>query len=206
MPATQVASLELGMCVAATFLRLKKFDAIKGRRVGVMGLGPAGLVAAQLARAEGATEVIGFDMSQSRLDFALNAKVVDAAYISRDVTDEQFGIRPDLVKIDTIVDCVGAKASVEWAMDHAQYFVALFGVQKEPYTFATRHYMDLTLVGYPGHSVEAAQYALDLVKAGKLDLAMLATHHMPLTDYNKGIDLLESQEAIKICFHPWDGE
>lgn len=201
IPACRITSLELGMCVGATFLRLKKFDAIKGHRVGIMGLGPAGLIAAQIARAEGAGEVIGFDMSKSRRDFA--AELLDGVYDPRE-TGREFPARPEATGIDTIIDCVGAKASVEWAMDHAEYFAALFGVQKEPYSFASRHYNNLTLVGYPGHSIEAAQYALELVTIGKLDLEMLATHHLPLSKYTEGVSLLESQQAIKVCFNPWD--
>lgn len=203
LPATAVASLELGMCVAASFLRLKKFDAIKGRRFGVMGLGPAGLVAAQMARAEGAAEVFGFDTSPSRREFA--AEILDGAFDPREAND-QFPARPTGTSLQTTIDCVGAKASVEWAMDHTDEFVALFGVQYEDYTFAVRHYGNLCLCGYPGHSLEAAQYALGLVEAGQLNLALLTTHHLPLSHYNEAIDLLESQAAIKVCFHPWEGE
>ena len=87
-------------------------------------------------------------------------------------------------------------------MDHTRDVVALFGVQREDYTFAPRHY-SLRLCGYPGHSRAAAEYAVELIVAGRLDLTPLVTHHLPLSRYNEGIDLLKTQQAIKICFHPW---
>ena len=59
-------------------------------------------------------------------------------------------------------------------------------------------------MGYKGHFRESAQYALDLIMAGKLDLAPLVTHRLPLECYGEGIDLLEARKAIKICFMPWD--
>ena len=62
----------------------------------------------------------------------------------------------------------------------------------------------MSLCGYPGHSRAAAEYAVDLITQGKLNLAPLVTHHLPLSRYAEGIDLLERQEAIKICFHPWE--
>ena len=38
-----IASLELAMCVHVTFDQLAKFGGVRGKRVGVAGLGPAGL-------------------------------------------------------------------------------------------------------------------------------------------------------------------
>ena len=89
-------------------------------------------------------------------------------------------------------------------MDHTRDYVALFGVQREEYTFAPRHYGNLRLCGYPGHSREAAEYAVGLIERGALNLAPLVTTQMPLERYGEAIDLLEKQEAIKICFRPWE--
>ena len=202
LPFEATASVELAMCVGATFLLLKEQNALTGKRVGVMGLGPAGLIAAQMARAEGASEVIGFDFSKTRRDLAISL-CLDAAYDPREIPEESFPARPQTPALDTIVDCVGAKASVEQAMNLAKTTVALFGVQREDYVFAVRHYT-LRLIGYPGHSRSAAEYAVDLIASGKLDLTPLVTHRLPLSRYSEGIDLLERQEAIKICFFPWD--
>jgi threonine dehydrogenase-like Zn-dependent dehydrogenase len=198
---TEVASMELGMCVGASFLRLKRYQAIRGRRFGIMGLGPAGLIAAQMARAEGATEIIGFDPSPQRREFARD--LLDSSYAPEEAGAE-FPARPATPRLDSTIDCVGAKASVQWAMDHTDEVVALFGVQKEPYNFGVQHYENLTLAGYPGHSLEAANYALKLVEGGQLNLALLTTHRLPLSRYNEGVDLLENQEAIKVCFSPWE--
>lgn len=194
LPAEALAPLELAMCVGATFLMLQEMNALEGRRVGVSGLGPAGLIAAQMARAEGAIEVVGFDLSSTRRDYALQRGVIDGAADPRAPWETP--------KFDTAVDCVGAKASVETLLDRTRDVLALFGVQREPYTFAPRHYRN-RLCGYPGHTRAAAEYAVGLIEAGKLDLSLLVTHHLPLERYAEGVDLLERQEAIKVCFWPW---
>ena len=205
LPVEATAPVELAMCVGATFLMLREMNLLHGRRVGINGLGPAGLIAAQMARAEGATEIIGFDLTPARREYALSLPVVDAACDSRDpAINERFPARPAAPAIDAFIDCVGAKASVQFAMDHAAQTVALFGVQREVYTFSPRHYNHLRLCGYPGHSHAAAEYAVGLIEQGKLLLAPLVTHHLPLSRYGEGVDLLETQEAIKICFHPWE--
>jgi threonine dehydrogenase-like Zn-dependent dehydrogenase len=90
-------------------------------------------------------------------------------------------------------------------MDHVRDTVALFGVQRESYSFAPRHYSPaLRLCGYPGHSRSAADYAVSLIDRGALNLAPLVTHRLPLSRYEEGIDLLERQEAVKVLFLPWD--
>ena len=193
------APLELAMCVGAQFLQLRDMGLIAGRRCAVMGLGPAGLIALQMMKAEGAREVIGFDLSPKRRDLALQLGADSASdpYDSKD----GFSLQTQ-AKIECAIDCVGAKRTVEWLMDRTEQTVALFGVQRDNYTFAPRHY-SLKLIGYPGQSRIAAEYAVGLMGTGHLDLAPLVTHQLPLEDYGHGIDLLEKQDAIKVCFRPW---
>lgn len=208
LPPEATASVELAMCVGATFLLLRPMKVLEGKRIGIGGLGPAGLIAAQMARAEGATEIIGFDLSATRRDYAVKeTQLVDVAYDPRAPgLSDILPVRPKSpasLAIDSAVDCVGAKASVEFLMDRVRDTVALFGVQREEYTFAPRHYGGLRLCGYPGHSREAAEYAVSLIINSQLNLAPLVTHHLPLEQYAEGIDLLERQEAVKVCFYPW---
>ncbi|MBC7807302.1 MAG: alcohol dehydrogenase catalytic domain-containing protein [Akkermansiaceae bacterium] len=196
LPAEATAPVELAMCVGASFLMQKTMGVLENRRFAVVGLGPAGLIAAQMARAEGASEVIGFDLSEKRRRTGILLGL-DAAFDP--------GAYPDAAKFDTAIDCVGAKTSVEWLMDRTEDVVALFGVQRESYNFAPRHYR-LRLCGYPGHSRAAAEYAVRLIMEGKLDLRPLVTHHLPLESYAEAIDLLERQDAIKVCLWPWKSE
>jgi threonine dehydrogenase-like Zn-dependent dehydrogenase len=200
-PPEGLASLELAMCLGAPLRDMRRLGAIAGRSFGVFGLGPAGLVALQMARAEGAREVIGFDPLPQRRDLALklgaDACFDPTADIAAELPPRNAGAR-----LQTSIDCVGARASVQRAMDLTGDCVALFGVQREEYTYALAH-AGLTVCGYKGHFRESAQYALDLIVAGKLDLAPLVTHRLPLERYGEGIALLEAREAIKICFMPW---
>ena len=199
LPLEAVAPVELAMCVGSVFLMLQSMNGLSGRTVGVSGLGPAGLVAIQMARAEGAGRIIGFDLLAKRREQAM-ALGCDAVY---DPTDCPLGARPGKLQLETAIDCVGAKSSVEFLMDRTEDIVALFGVQRSDYTYAPRHYSKLRLCGYQGHSRKAAEYAVELIKDRKLDLAPLVTHHLPLEAYDEGIGLLERQEGMKICFWPW---
>lgn len=203
LPDAALAPVELAMCVGSVFRVLRTMDALRGRRVGISGLGPAGLVALQMARAEGAAIVYGFDPLPARRTLAERLGA-DACFDPADPgLDDRFPRRPSRPALDVAVDCVGARASVEFLMDRTDDVVALFGVQREAYTFAVRHY-SLTLCGYKGHARASAEYAVDLIAAGRLDLAPLVTHTLPLSRYGEGIDLLETRQAIKVCFLPWE--
>lgn len=202
LPLPATAPVELAMCVGASFLLMKQMNVIKDRVFAVVGLGPAGMIAVQMAKAEGAAKVIGFDLENARRELALTIGA-DETYDSRDALHDIFPARPEKTEIQTGIDCVGAKASVEFLMDITQDVVALFGVQREPYTYLPKHQKGLRLCGYPGHSYEAAVYAVDLITQGKLDLSPLVTHEMPLEKYEEAINLLENRQAIKVCFRPW---
>lgn len=196
LPDEALAPVELAMCVATVFRMLADMRAVRGRIFGVSGLGPAGLIAIQMAQAEGAQRVIGFDPNPERRALACRLGAA-SCFDPRDTT-----AIAGLQTLESAVDCVGAKASVAFLMDHCSDVVALFGVQREDFVFQPRHF-SLRLCGYKGHSRESAEYAVDLVRAGRLDLAPLVTHRLPLERYAEGISLLESQQAIKICFLPW---
>ena len=202
LPDEALAPIELAMCVGTVFRMLRDMGSVQGRTVAVSGLGPAGLIAGQMAKAEGAGKVIGFEPLESRRKLAADSGF-DACFDPALVSKGEFPVLPRTPLIQTAVDCVGSKVSAEFLMDRTSDVVALFGVQREDFTYAVRHHK-LRLCGYKGHFRESAEYAVGLIEKGALDLASLVTHKLPLGAYSEGIDLLEGQEAVKICFLPWE--
>lgn len=195
------APLELAMCVQVSFDQLLHLDAVRGKRFGVSGLGPAGLVAVQMARAYGAREVVGIDPLAERCELALRlgADVVippDAAAFPAGRTGSQ--------ALDAAIDCTGLKVSIEFLMDRARHAVAIFGVLREDVLFCARHWSGLALLGYGSHNRQAAERALALVVQGRLVLSPLVTHSLPFTRYQEGIEWLRNKQAIKVCFLPWE--
>jgi threonine dehydrogenase-like Zn-dependent dehydrogenase len=143
--------------------------------------------------------VVGFDVSPARREYALSF-AVDRAVDPTGADGAAFPRRHQAGRLDTAIDCCGLKASVEYLMDVTGEVVALFGVQREDYTFAPRHYSQLKLCGYTGHYRAAAEYAVAQIEAGRLDLLPLVTHRLPFTEYDRAVDLLRRQEALKVCF------
>lgn len=197
----EIASLELAMCVQVSFQQLAVLGGVKGRRLGISGLGPAGLLGVQMARAHGAAEVVGIDPMPERRDLAheLGAHLVlDPAH------DEWPASRSDGAMDDSI-DMTGLPISIEYLMERTKRAVALFGVLREEVRFTSRQMFGpgLILMGYSDHNRKAAETALQMIGEGQLKLAPLITQKMSFNDYGKGIDLLQQKKAIKILFDPW---
>ena len=131
LPLAQIASLELAMCVETSFQQLARIGGIAGRRVGASGLGPAGLIAVQLARAHGAAEVVGIDPVPERRDLALQLGAHRTAAPDATLWPANRGDGA----LDDAIDCTGLPPSIEFLMDRTQRCVTIFGVLREEVRF-----------------------------------------------------------------------
>lgn len=193
-----VAPLELAMCVQVSFDQLIGRDGLRGRRLGISGLGPAGLIAVQMAKAYGAREVVAFDLLPDRRK---RAEDLGADWVLH--PDAFSPTREAPHALDAALDTTGLKASIEYLMARTRQTVAIFGVLRESVEFGPEYWWgDFALLGYGMHNRPAAERALALVEEGKLDLAPLVTHRLPFTRYREGIELLRRKEAIKVLFQP----
>jgi len=200
LPGERLASLELAMCVQVSFGQLERLGLVEGREMAVGGLGPAGLVAVQIAKAMGAGKVTGVDPLVERRELALQVGA-DAAVDpgSADLPSD----RGQANAFDSAVDCTGLPASIQSLMDRTRSAVAIFGVLREEVAFGFRHWAGLSLLGYERHNRPAAERALGHIVAGKLDLSPLVSAKLPLSQYAEGVAMLKDKRALKICFLPW---
>ena len=204
IPATlavaEIAALELAMCVQVSFQQLNRLEAVRGKRLGISGLGTAGLIAVQLARCAGAREIIGIDPLPERR--ALAARLGADVVFAPDASDLP-ATRGDAAAFDAALDTTGLKMSIEFLMARTKETVAMFGVLREKVEFGFSHwYGGFALLGYGEHNRAAAEQALQFILNKQLQLAPLVSEHLPLTDYAAGVELLRNKQALKICFHP----
>jgi threonine dehydrogenase-like Zn-dependent dehydrogenase len=203
LPPAAIAPLELAMCVQVSFDQLAQLAAVSGARFGVSGLGPAGLVAVQLAKAHGAREVVGIDPLPSRRELARKLGADRVLAPEEEVVPAD---RTGPLALDAAIDCTGLRVSIEYLMDRTRGAVAIFGVLREGVIFDARHWSGLALLGYGSHSRGAAERALGFVRSGRLRLEPLVTHALPFVRYEEGIALLRAREAIKVLLLPWAEE
>jgi 2-desacetyl-2-hydroxyethyl bacteriochlorophyllide A dehydrogenase len=176
-----------------------------GDSVGILGLGPVGLCAVQVALAAGAGPVLAIDSVEARLEIA---RAFGATPVH--LTEE----RPrDVVKtltegrgVDVAVDAVGHPDALGLAVRLARNAgtVVAIGVYTEPCQ------VHMGLVWIKGLTLRAGQAnvighvdrVLGMLTAGTLDPRPLVTHHMPLDDAPEGYRVYDRREALKIVLQP----
>jgi len=196
-PFEQAALTELLTCLSSALFKAGEVD---GKRVGVSGLGPAGLMAVQALKARGAAEVIAFDIAQDRIDLAI-ALGADRGMIAE--SDEWQELLPREHNLDVAIGCIGLARSVNNLIRITRDQVVIFGVPHGQILFTMdAWFKDLTVQPCGARAIRGARYARHLITSGQVRVDRLINATMPLERYDEGIRLLMDKEAIKVAFDP----
>lgn len=182
----------------------------KGDTVGVIGIGPIGLMFARLAKLKGA-RVIAAGRNPIKLklaeEFSYADEVVDLKKypnpekIFRDFTEEKKGL-------DVAVECVGLPEMWERVFSCVRPggTVHFFGGCKSgsTVTFDTTrmHYGDIKLMSVFHHTPEYFRKALDLIASGKVEVEKLITAELPLEKVEYAMEQHIAGNAIKFLIKP----
>jgi len=177
-----------------------------GSTVVVFGLGGIGLNCIQGARIAGASQIIGIDINEGKVELA-----------------EKFGmthfINPKNVEntVDAIVEltgggadysfeCIGNVNTMRQALECSHkgwgesWIIGVAGAGQE---ISTRPFQLVTGRSWKGSAFGGARGRTDVPKIvdwymdGKINIDDLITHTMPLEDINKAFDLMHSGESIR---------
>lgn len=178
-----------------------------GDVVALIGAGMIGLLLLQLALLRGASIVIVSELSPEKRDRALKlgaSRVVDPraedlAEVVKEATEN--------LGADVVIECVGSETTAQQAMELVGDggAVLFFGVAPPEEQIAINPYdiyrREITLTGSFTNPFTHAP-ALALLASGRLQVADLISHHLPLEELLKGLDLLESGQATKVMIEP----
>ena len=170
-----------------------------GDNVAIIGAGPMGLLFALLYRTLGAGKIILLDVAPYRLEFAqemgmdaaLNVTQVDAAAEVKRLT----GIGADIV-----VDAVGNQMSQALQLARRGGQVILFGLRPHdnpPVNQYTITRYDLTVHGTFVGLHPFAQ-TIQLLESRRIQPSVLVTHRLPLAELERGVELMRTQQAMKV--------
>jgi 2-desacetyl-2-hydroxyethyl bacteriochlorophyllide A dehydrogenase len=176
-----------------------------GDSVAVLGLGPVGLCAAQVALAAGASPVLAIDSVPQRLE---TAKAFGATPVHlteekpRDVIRQLTGGRG----VDAAIDAVGHPDAFDLAIRLARKAgtVVAIGVYAEPAQVHMGLIWIKALTIKSGHAnvIGHVDRVLSMLQAGSVDPTPLVTHHMPLDDAAEAYAVYDRREALKIVLQP----
>jgi 2-desacetyl-2-hydroxyethyl bacteriochlorophyllide A dehydrogenase len=176
-----------------------------GAAVAVLGLGPVGLCAVQVAKAAGASVVVAVDSVEERLRTAEALGAV-AVHLSE---DDPRGRVKELTGgrgVDLSVDAVGHPDALDLACRLARKAgtVSVTGVYAEP---AEVHMGVVWIKGLAWRTGQAnvighLDRVLAMLSAGVLDPSSLVTHRMSLDEAPEAYAIYDRREALKIVLRP----
>lgn len=182
--------------LAVTVHAARRFPGLQGAKVAVLGCGPIGILLIQSLKALGAAQVLGTDLSDTRLelagklgaDFTVNTGKNDYASALHDA----FG--PD--GADVIYECAGTDITMDQAIQNARkgstiILVAVFG-KRASLDLAKLNDSELDLNTSMMYRHEDYVDAIRFVQEGKIRLEPLESIHFPFREYQKAYEYIDS--------------
>lgn len=178
----------------------------EGDVVGVMGIGPIGLMFAHLAKLKGA-KVIAMGRNPLKLklarEFAHADVVIDITKFD-DPTDIIMSHTTEGRGLDVAIECVGLPSMWEkmFSLVRKGGYVHFFGgcASGSSVSLDTRrlHYDEVKIISSFHHTPEYFRKALDLIAHGDIDVDKLITKRMDMKYAKRAIEMHRDGEAIKI--------
>lgn len=203
------ASLTEPLCVA--YNALAKHSHIKpGDLIVIIGPGPIGLLCAKMASILGAGDivVIGTNGDEERLELAkqfgatkiINSSQQDPVAIIMDMGDK-YGA-------DTVVDTAGFSPTLKLSMDVVRPCgqITKIGWGPLPVGFSLDPIIAkaVTLQGTFSHTWDVWEKCLKLMNDKTVQLDKLITHELPIDQWQKSFELIESKQGLKVVLTPID--
>jgi len=178
-----------------------------GDVVAVIGPGPVGLLAGQVAAAEGGLVVLcGTGRDRQRLDLARGLGVEHTVDVEAEDAVARVGALTRGYGADVVVECAGAPAAIDLALSLARKRgrVTQMGLPGRPVEidFEKVAFKELQVSGGIGQRRTAWQRALDLMGRGQVQLEPLISHQLPLAEWDRAFDMVERQEGTKVLLLP----
>jgi len=194
----------LACCVHSV---IEQASVTAGDLVAVIGPGPVGLFSALVAMAGGATVLLcGTSRDGERLRLAeelgvahtVDVGALDPVARARELTSG-YGA-------DVVVECAGSEPAVNLALDMVRKrgTVCQMGLPGHPLQvdFEKVAYKELQVSGGIGQRRTAWERALRFMARGLIEGERLVSHHLPLEEWQRGFEMMEKQEGLKILLRP----
>lgn len=185
-------------------------DIKAGQSVGIIGIGPIGLMFARVAKLKGARVIVaGRNPVKLKLaeEFAHADEIVDLVKypnpekIFKDFSDENKGL-------DVAIECVGLPEIWERLVSCVRPggTVHFFGGCKSGSTVSLdttkMHYGDIKLMSVFHHTPKYFREALDLIASGNIEVEKLITNRLGLQDVEYAMQQHINGKAIKFLITP----
>ncbi len=202
---TDDAALFAGDVLGTGYHAVTSAEVGLGDTVAVLGLGPVGLCAVQVAIAAGAAHVVAVDSVPERLEMA---RSFGAQPVHLTDEDPRAAVKAATEGrgVDACIEAVGHPSALEMAirLTRSAGRLCVIGV------YGSRVEVHMALLWNKGLKVTCGQAnvvghvdeVLALIEHGVVDPTPLVTHHMKLADAAEGYAVYDRREALKIVLSP----
>jgi 2-desacetyl-2-hydroxyethyl bacteriochlorophyllide A dehydrogenase len=177
----------------------------EGETAAVLGLGPVGLCAVQVARAAGASRIVAIDTVEERLKAAAKFGATPIHLTEQDPRAEVKGLTEGR-GVDLVIDAVGHPDALDLACRLARKAgtVSATGVYAERIELHMGVVWIKALTIHSGHAnvIGHLDAVIDQLETGALDPSPLVTHHMKLDEAAEAYRVYDNREALKIVLTP----
>lgn len=179
-----------------------------GDLVAVIGPGPVGLFAALVAMAEGGSVVLcGTSRDGERLRYAVDElAVAHTIDVQADDAVARVGELSGGYGADVVIECAGAALAIDLALEvvRKRGAVSLMGLPGEKVLIDAEKiaYKELRVSGGIGQRRTAWERSLKLMARGIIDNRTLISHELSLGQWQRGFEMMEAQEGLKVLLRP----
>ena len=185
-------------------------DIKPNQTVGIIGIGPIGLMFARVAKLKGAKVIaVGRNPVKLKLakEFAGADEVIDLKKypnpekIFREFSEEGKGL-------DVVIECVGLPEMWELAFNCVRkggtvhFFGGCKSGSKVSFDTVKMHYGDIKMLSVFHHTPKYFREALDLIASGKIEVEKLITDTLPLEKVEYAMEQHIAGNAIKFLIKP----
>ncbi len=177
---------------------------VSAKSVIVMGTGAIGLMAIAIARAVGAADIIAIDVNARRLDLARQLGA-DVTFLgTSQETIAEIRKRTSGIGADVLLEMSGNNDAIVNGLELLRNGgrAALLGIPSGETTLKLAELVILkgtTILGIHGRKLFETWYQTEaLLRTGRIDLSPIISHVLPIIEFQRAFDLLESGAAAKI--------
>ena len=181
---------------------------IIGKSIAIVGCGPIGLMAVNVAKAVGARKIIAVEVNEYRLNLAkeLGADIAINP-LEKDVVDSLMHETKNL-GVDVVAEMSGNAKAIQQAFKYIKLGgrMSMLGIPNNDVSLNIAEdivFKGITIHGIVGRKMyETWHQVQGLIESGSLDLDKIITHRLKFSDFEEGMALMKSGNCGKVVLLP----
>ncbi len=181
---------------------------IIGKSIAVVGCGPIGLLAVNVAKASGARKIIAIEVNEYRLNLAkeLGATVLINP-LKEDVIKRVLE-ETDALGVDVVAEMSGNKIAIQNALKYIKLGgrMSMLGIPNDDVEINVADdivFKGITINGIVGRQMyKTWDQVAGLIESGNLDLDKVVTHRFTFDEFEKGMELMKQGNCGKVILFP----